>query len=230
MPPGSRPLAGSSRISSSGSLSRAVATASRCRMPSEYDRTSVVAAPGEPDLVEHLVDTVRRHPGGDRQQPQGLAAAEVAEEARTLHDGADAPGDLGEAVRHRPAEDPHPALVGADQPEQGAQGGGLAGAVVAEETVDLTRPTVRSSPSRATWIRPAAAGRTCAGLRPRSLQCPVRPAVPHPCRSLPLPTRSLTVRCARAWVGAARGCVVGWVRAYRPGLRRRWRRRPAPGR
>jgi hypothetical protein len=38
MPAGSRPLAGSSRISSLGSGSRAAAMPSRCFMPSEYER------------------------------------------------------------------------------------------------------------------------------------------------------------------------------------------------
>ena len=88
--------------------------------------------------VEHRGHPAAVHPAGVGEQAQREFGAEVAEELRTLHDGADLPGDLRQMLWHLFAEDRHTAAVGLDQPEQRTQGGGLARAVRPQESVHLT--------------------------------------------------------------------------------------------
>ena len=67
MPWGSRPLDGSSRMRTSGSPMRAVASSSRWRMPMEKPPTLRLASRRQADQVEHLVGALARR--GRRRGP-----------------------------------------------------------------------------------------------------------------------------------------------------------------
>src|SRR4029450_12502617 len=110
-PSGSRPLAGSSRISTWGSPSRAVASPRRWRMPSEKPPTRRRAAPGGPAWA-------------------GAGAARMA--VGCFQYGADVVDGVGQLPVGL-AVDLGGAGGGGDQAEQGAQGGGLAGPGGAKE-------------------------------------------------------------------------------------------------
>ena len=138
-PSGSRPLAGSSRIRTSGSPSRAAASPRRWRMPSEKPPTRRRPAAASPTCSSDLVGAAagrarprRRGPGGGRGPAAGVEAAR-------LQHGADLAGRVGE-LAVGPAVDGGGAGGRGDQAEQHAQGGRLAGAVGAEEAGD--RPLV----------------------------------------------------------------------------------------
>ena len=106
MPSGSRPLAGSSRISTSGSPSSAWASPRRWRMPSEY-----LADPSprgrlvEADELQQLVDALRRHAHGLGGHGERLAAPAPGVLRRGVEQDPDAPAGVGQ-VAVAPAEDP----------------------------------------------------------------------------------------------------------------------------
>ena len=104
---------------------------------------------GEPDEAEHLVDAGPRDAGGLRVHGEVVGRRATRVEAGCLEHGADRlqrPGELG--VGH--AADRRRARGGADESEQDPQGGGLAGAVRAEEAGHLSGldPRVRSRTRR----------------------------------------------------------------------------------
>ena len=100
IPAGSRPFAGSSRISSAGSLSSAAASASRWRMPSEYlpARGRRPARRARP--VSSTASTRRRPDAVDRaEQLEVVPPAHRGEQRRRLDDRADRADRLGQTVR-----------------------------------------------------------------------------------------------------------------------------------
>ena len=122
IPSGSRPLAGSSRISASGSPSRAAARPRRCFMPSEKAPARRSAAPARSTNRQHRVDARRVQPAGERAgarvRPGG--AAWVA--AGGLQRRADRAANLAVRV----AVDERATRVRLDQAEQHPDSGGLA--------------------------------------------------------------------------------------------------------
>ena len=139
MPPGSRPVAGSSRskqLRPSQQRGRdPEPLAHAVRVPAHL----VVGAPGELDRLERLLDAR----GGlvtvvGRHHAHVGARGHVRVEPRRLHESRDAlqrRGALGDRIA---AEQAHRAGRRVDQPEQHAQRGGLAGAVGPQEAVDVT--------------------------------------------------------------------------------------------
>ena len=85
MPSGSRPLAGSSRISTSGSPSSACASPSRWRMPSEYCLTRLrggaLVQPDERRAARRRARPARRSSGPRRRAPRGRGGRRAGREA-----------------------------------------------------------------------------------------------------------------------------------------------------
>ena len=102
MPCGSRPLVGSSRISSSGRRNNAPARPSRCRMPNEYPRTGAPADAGQPHLLEDVVDSSLAGPSRLRPGPRRPA-------------GSGSPGRTGARRRPVPRSALRPAAAPADR-------------------------------------------------------------------------------------------------------------------
>ena len=129
---GSMPAVGSSRKTSSGRPTSAIASDSRCFSPPESRRYGVRGdlAEGEPLGEGRHVERV----GGERgDQPQHLAGAGARVHAAGLQHHADPRGERV-VVGHRvEAEDPDGAAVGPPVPLADLDGGGLAGAVGAEQ-------------------------------------------------------------------------------------------------
>ena len=146
MPAGSRPLVGSSSTISSGSPISAAATPSRCFMPERVGLEPVAAAVGQVDPRQRLVDAGLGQPAVAGHHPQVVAAGQVRVEARPLDQGADASVGLG--VARRLAE--HACRPGrrAHEAQAHPQRRGLAGAVRAEEAVDLAAPDGHADASR----------------------------------------------------------------------------------
>ena len=71
MPSGSRPLAGSSRMSTCGSPSRAAARPSRWRMPMRVAAGPLAGRGRDADQLEHLVDPLARRRRRCRRAPAG---------------------------------------------------------------------------------------------------------------------------------------------------------------
>ena len=139
MPSGSRPLAGSSRISTSGSPSSAWARPRRWRMPSEYLPTRRRAAvSSRPTSSSSVVDALRRHAHGLGGHGERLAAPAPGVLRRRVEQDPDAPAGVRQ-VAVAPAEDPGLAAVGLGQADEHPHRGGLAGAVGAEEARDGAR-------------------------------------------------------------------------------------------
>ena len=89
MPSGSRPLAGSSRITVAGSPSSAAATPSRWPMPSEKPPTRLRATELEPDQLDHLVDAAARDPVRLREREQVVVAGAAGVDRARLKQRAD---------------------------------------------------------------------------------------------------------------------------------------------
>ncbi len=133
MPSGSSPLAGSSRISTSGSPSIACASPSRWRMPSEYWRTRLRAAErSRPTSVSNSStrDGVDAH--HLRRDGERLAPAAAAVLGARVEQHADAVARVGKFAVAA-AEHGRVAGVGLREPDQHPQRRGLAGAVRSEE-------------------------------------------------------------------------------------------------
>ena len=107
IPSGSSPLAGSSRMRTSGSPSSACARPSRWRMPSEYWRTRLRAAARRARRAEQVVDALLRHAdrlGGHREH---LAPAAAGVLGGGVEQDADAAPRVGQvAVVSRRARSP----------------------------------------------------------------------------------------------------------------------------
>ena len=138
MPAGSRPLVGSSRISSSG-------PAQHGRRDAEpllhAQRVGAVLVPGpgqQAGPVQHRVDRGEREPSQPGQRLQVVPAAQLRVERGRLDERADlvqVARGFGEAA----AEDRAAPGGRADQAEQHPDGGGLAGPVRADEPADRPR-------------------------------------------------------------------------------------------
>ncbi len=89
MPGGSRPLVGSSRMSTSGSPSRAAAIAEALAHPHRVALDAAVGCGDEVDLSEHLVDARSRMASGRGEHAQMVAPAPPGMEAGVLEHGAD---------------------------------------------------------------------------------------------------------------------------------------------
>ena len=138
MPSGSRPLAGSSRIRTSGSPSSAWARPRRWRMPSEYLPTRRRAAVSSRPTSSSSASTRcagYRGVGGDGER---FAAAAPGVLGGRVEQDADAPPGIRQ-VAVAPAENAGVAAVGLGEADEHAHGGGLAGAVGAEKARDGAR-------------------------------------------------------------------------------------------
>ena len=136
MPSGSRPLAGSSRISTSGSPSSACASPSRWRMPSEYWRTRLRAALlSSPTSVEQLVHaraaSHAHHLRARRRAPRGRGGRGAGRSRRAARRRA-GPGSASVAVVGG-SSTAEPPASGVGEPDQHPHRRGLAGAVGSEE-------------------------------------------------------------------------------------------------
>ena len=78
MPSRSRPLTGSSRISTAGSASRAAAMPSRWPMPSENEPADLLGHLGQADRCEHVVHASRPDADGGTEGEQVVAGAAAA--------------------------------------------------------------------------------------------------------------------------------------------------------
>ncbi len=249
MPAGSSPFMGSSKMSSSGSPSKQDGDAKALAHAQRVGGDLPVGALGQAHLRKR-----RRDPRLGlaspcrRQKEQVLATGQVGVKARLIDDRADAgegPAALGWDGH---PEQRHRAAVGSREPEQGANQGGLAGAVRSQvteraaarhEQLDVVESDgCAEALGKAVGLHcPAAWGRgersprdgagrpDCASSGDRSLVDAV------PCRS-EAPVR----RRSRA-MSHSRPCVAWWRRSGRParrgqGAQARWgngrRRRPRP--
>ena len=98
-PSGSRPLAGSSRISTAGLPSKAPARPRRWRMPSEKPLTRRSAASARPTSSSTSSTRAARQPAGGGEHAQVVARPPAGMEAGRLEHRADVPGRVGELVR-----------------------------------------------------------------------------------------------------------------------------------
>ena len=139
MPSGSRPLAGSSRIRTSGSPSSAWA---KPEALAHAERVLADPPPGrrlvEADELQQRVDALRRHAHGLGGDGERLAAAAPGVLGGRVEQDADAPAGVRQ-VAVAPAEDPGLAAVGLGEADEHPHRGGLAGAVGAEEARDGAR-------------------------------------------------------------------------------------------
>ena len=103
IPAGSRPLVGSSRISSGGRPIRAMASPRRCTMPSEYVAAGRSAASSSADHRQRLADLRLRPVAQAADHLQVLAAREVRVDGRGLHQRPDARQDRGAVLVQGPA-------------------------------------------------------------------------------------------------------------------------------
>ncbi len=86
----------------------------------------VVGTVGEVDDLEHLLDEAGSHAAVEQRKAlEVLATAEVGVELRALDEARDAVEHRHVVLGPRPAEDADGAGVGADQPEEHPQEGGL---------------------------------------------------------------------------------------------------------
>ena len=165
MPAGSSPLAGSSRSSSFGSLSRARGDA----QPLLHARASSVETLSRARSRRPTSSsTSSTRPAGSlarrsRQARAGSRGRQVRVERRRSRSGADLEQEPPVAPRRRLAEQLDRAAVGVDQPRQEAHRRGLAGAVRPEEAVDDARGTDRSSPASAARVPKASRARASPG-------------------------------------------------------------------
>ena len=132
MPSGSRPLAGSSRISTFGLPIIAAAMPRRCRMPREYPRNCRCAAGVEPDHVQHLVGAALGIAARGADHAEVVSAGPSLVRTRRLEHRAHG---VKRAVQVGVpgAADSRGAAGRGDQVEHHAQRGGLAGSVGPEE-------------------------------------------------------------------------------------------------
>ena len=135
MPSGSRPFAGSSRISTPGSPSMAAASCSRCRIPRLNPPTRRSAASSRPTWCSVAATRAASMPAGEREHAQVVACRAGGVEAGRLERSTDDAHGRGDPVVG-PAADRRRAGGGGDETEQAAQRGGLAGAVRPEEAGD----------------------------------------------------------------------------------------------
>ena len=132
IPCGSRPLDGSSRMRISGSPSRAVASWSRWRIPRENLPTRRRATSDSPTSSRVSSTLVSGMPGRHGHRPQVVPGPARRVEAGGLEHGPHVLDGMVEV--HVPASaEGGGALRDRDQPEQHAQGGGLARPVGPEE-------------------------------------------------------------------------------------------------
>ncbi len=99
MPAGSRPFAGSSRISSAGSFRRAAAIPSRCFIPSEYVRTASAPRSASPTRASTRSIAASSYPPTRPEDLEVPPAREPGEQRRLLHDRAHRADHAGEPVR-----------------------------------------------------------------------------------------------------------------------------------
>ena len=153
MPSGSRPLAGSSRISTSGSPSSACASPSRWRMPSEYCRTRLPAAHlSSPTSVSSSSTRVCGDAHHLRRDGQRLAAAAAGVLGGGVEQHADAAARVRQlAVVARRARRESPAS-GVGEADQHPHRRGLAGAVGPRKPV--TVPGSQRNETSLTTARP----------------------------------------------------------------------------
>ena len=134
MPAGSSPLAGSSRISTSGSPIRAVAMPSRCRMPREYSPTRREASAGVRLTAASISSTrVPRQAHQALGQRQDLAAGATGVLRGRVQQDAHLEPRVGQ-VREPPPGDRGGSGRGPGEPDHDPHRGRLAGAVRAEES------------------------------------------------------------------------------------------------
>ena len=136
---GSRPVVGSSSITTSGRPISVHARSTRRCSPPDSARIRVSARRVEVEHLERLVDRPRVGHGG-RPHLQRLAHGQVGDEAAALqqHAGAAAyGGPVGDRVQ---PEHRHLPGAGRGEPLDHLEGGGLAGTVDAEQGVDGARP------------------------------------------------------------------------------------------
>ncbi len=155
MPRGSRPLVGSSRISSRGLRSSAAASPSRCRMPSEYaltGRWSMPASPTRSSASPTRCLRVRRGASGPAasKQRQVGPAGQVRVRAGALDQRADMRQHVARPASAPADPAPRSAAGGEDQAEQHPDERGLA-ASRSGRAGRTGRPsrTSRSTPSTA---------------------------------------------------------------------------------
>ena len=138
-PTGSRPENGSSRTSTSGSLTRAAASCTRCWLPSDSFSTRSPRRSPSPSRSAQLVGGAGGRGGVQAVQPgevdELLADPHLRVEAALLGHVADPAADL---LVDRAAVPAHLPGVGADQAHRDAHRGRLAGAVGAAEAEHLT--------------------------------------------------------------------------------------------
>ena len=135
---GSRPVVGSSRNSSSGSPTRAQATASRCFWPPESLPTQASAFSSSDTRRDGLVG-VEAAAVEAAEQRERLADGQLLGEARLLQRDADAFPDGGVVAAPAQAEDLDLAGGRGEQPFEDLDRRGLAGAVGAEQAEALAR-------------------------------------------------------------------------------------------
>ena len=139
VPSGSRPEVGSSRMTRSGSLMRAWARPMRWRMPLEYSRRMRLRSALRPTFSMRSCAFASADAGRHVEEPavevERLLGVEEAVEVRFLGQVADALvlAHVGGGL----AEDEGLAVGREEQAEKELDGGGLAGAVGAEEAEDL---------------------------------------------------------------------------------------------
>ncbi len=138
---GSRPLNGSSRISSSGSCTSAAATWARCWLPSDSFSSGSPARGPEAELVEQLAGPPLGRTRGVAVQPR---EEDELVEHRHLRVEAALLGHVAEAAAlgrpHRRALPEHLARVGREDAHDDPHRGGLAGAVGADEAGEDAGP------------------------------------------------------------------------------------------
>ena len=98
----------------------------------------VVGPLGQPDPLEHRRHRGRPDPLDAAEQAQVAAAGHGREQAGRLHHGSDPPDDLRKGGLGIDAEHPAVACGGTGEGQQAADGGGLPGAVGAQEAEDAS--------------------------------------------------------------------------------------------
>ena len=138
MPAGSRPFAGSSRISSAGSFSSAAADPEPLLHPERVGLHAIVGALGQAHDLQHVRDGLRADALDRAEDLQVPPPGEAREHRGRLDDRADASDHRGEPARHVRAEQLQPPGARGHESQQTPDRGGLAGAVRPEEPEHAT--------------------------------------------------------------------------------------------
>ena len=136
IPLGSRPLVGSSRISSDGLWSSATAMLKPLLHAERKLSGLLLPRAGQPDEIQHFRDAATGTPVNLLQDRQVFARGEMVVERRAFDQRADVPEDLDAVRVEALLEDRDRPLLHLQQPQDQSQGGGLSRAVRPQEAID----------------------------------------------------------------------------------------------